>query len=98
MRKIDDLRGQEDNSGARSIVMPSNPPPTSVPVSSWSPDDAAENVWSKRSTIRDVANAAGVAISSVSRVLSNHPHVSEELRVRVETAARELGYRPNYVA
>jgi LacI family transcriptional regulator len=42
--------------------------------------------------------AAGVAISSVSRVLSNHPHVSPELRARVETAARELGYRPNYVA
>lgn len=78
--------------------MPSNPPSTSEQPSSWSPDDPAESVWSKRSTIRDVAHAAGVAISSVSRVLSNHPHVSEDLRVRVENAARELGYRPNYVA
>ncbi len=78
--------------------MPSNPPSASQPTSSWSPDDSAENVWAKPSTIRDVAHAAGVAISSVSRVLSNHPHVSEELRLRVETAARDLGYRPNYVA
>jgi LacI family transcriptional regulator len=52
----------------------------------------------RRITIRDVAKQAGVAISSVSRVLSNHPHVSDELRSRVEAAARELGYRPNYVA
>lgn len=51
-----------------------------------------------RPTIRDVARSAGVAISSVSRVLSNHPHVSEELRTRVETAARDLGYRPNHIA
>lgn len=84
--------------------MPSNSLKTTEPVASapapasWSPNDPAESMWSKRSTIRDVANAAGVAISSVSRVLSNHPHVSEELRARVESAARELGYRPNYVA
>lgn len=57
-----------------------------------------EPSWSKPSTIRDVATAAGVAVSSVSRVLNNHPHVSDDLRARVETAARTLGYRPNYVA
>lgn len=78
--------------------MPRNSSKSTEPASSWSPNEPVESVWSKRSTIRDVAHAAGVAISSVSRVLSNHPHVSEELRVRVETAARELGYRPNYVA
>ena len=78
--------------------MPRNSTKSTEPASSWSPNEPGESVWSKRSTIRDVAHAAGVAISSVSRVLSNHPHVSEELRVRVETAARELGYRPNYVA
>lgn len=65
----------------------------------WSqPESSRGSAWAKRSTIRDVALAAGVAISSVSRVLSNHPHVSPELRSRVEAAAHELGYRPNYVA
>ena len=49
-------------------------------------------------TIRDVADRAGVAISSVSRVLSDHPHVSAELRARVEAAAKDLGYHPNHVA
>jgi LacI family transcriptional regulator len=52
----------------------------------------------QRITIREVAQRAGVAISSVSRVLSKHPHVSDELRIRVEAAAQALGYRPNYVA
>lgn len=52
----------------------------------------------KRPTIRDIANHAGVAISSVSRVFSQHPYVSTELRQRVEAAAQELGYQPNYLA
>jgi LacI family transcriptional regulator len=78
--------------------MPSKPQPPSEPASPWPANGPDAGAWAKRSTIRDVAHAAGVAISSVSRVLSNHPHVSEELRARVERAARELGYRPNYVA
>lgn len=52
----------------------------------------------RRATVRDIANRAGVAISSVSRVFSQHPNVSDELRSRVEAAARELSYQPNYVA
>ena len=72
--------------------------PSSEDYSTWPPNSQAQSCWAKRSTIRDVANAAGVAISSVSRVLSNHPHVSPDLRRRVEAAARELGYRPNHIA
>lgn len=53
---------------------------------------------SRKSTIHDVAKAAGVAISSVSRVLSGHPHVSESLRERVLAAARTLGYEPDFLA
>ncbi len=49
-------------------------------------------------TIHDVANLAGVAVSSVSRVLSKHPDVSEKMRIKVEAAARELGYSPDPVA
>jgi LacI family transcriptional regulator len=49
-------------------------------------------------TIHDVANKAGVAVSSVSRVLSNHPDVSKAMKIRVEAAAKELGYSPDPVA
>lgn len=49
-------------------------------------------------TIREVAHQAGVSISSVSRALSAHPHVSASLRKRVETAAQALGYQPDFLA
>ena len=49
-------------------------------------------------TIRDVATRAGVAPSSVTRVLSGHPNVSEELRDRVLAAVQEVGYKPDLVA
>lgn len=49
-------------------------------------------------TIHDVASRAGVAVSSVSRVLSNHPDVSNAMKVKVEAAAKELGYSPDPVA
>lgn len=49
-------------------------------------------------TILDVASRAGVAISSVSRVLSNHPDVSESMKARVRAAAEELGYSPDPLA
>ena len=49
-------------------------------------------------TIHDVARRAGVAVSSVSRALSGHPDVSEQMRTRVVTAAESLGYAPDPVA
>lgn len=49
-------------------------------------------------TIYDVALRARVASSSVSRVLSGHPDVSEKMRARVEQAAAELGYEPDLLA
>lgn len=45
--------------------------------------------------VRDVAVRAGVAISTVSRVLSDHPNVSRQTRERVLTAVKDLGYEPN---
>jgi LacI family transcriptional regulator len=48
--------------------------------------------------IKEVAERAGVAISSVSRVLSGHPDVSPSMRDAVNNAVRELGYRPNALA
>src|SRR4051794_1678886 len=49
-------------------------------------------------TIKDVARAAGVSTASVSRVLTNHPATSPEMRERVQAAARDLNFRPNAVA
>lgn len=46
-------------------------------------------------TMRMVAQAAGVCKMSVSRVLNNHPNVSDKLREQVLKAVRETGYRPN---
>ncbi|GDX24495.1 LacI family transcriptional regulator [Actinomycetes bacterium] len=59
--------------------------------------DKSENPgdMGRRVTIRDVAADADAAISSVSRVLSGHPHVSEKMKIRVHKAAEKLGYEPN---
>jgi len=48
--------------------------------------------------IHDVARRAGVAPITVSRVINNSGYFSEEIRQRVETAIKELGYVPNTVA
>ncbi len=48
--------------------------------------------------LREVAERAEVAISSVSRVLADHPDVSERMRRRVLAAAEDLGYEPDLLA
>jgi LacI family transcriptional regulator len=47
-----------------------------------------------RATIYDVAEAAGVAISTVSRVLNHSPEVSDATRARVDAAVRKLRFQP----
>ncbi len=49
-------------------------------------------------SIRDVAERAGVAISTVSKVLNNYPYVSEDTKRRVRDAIHELNYIPNTIA
>lgn len=49
-------------------------------------------------SIKDVAKHAGVAISTVSKVLNNYPNVSEETRTKVNKAVEELNFVPNSVA
>lgn len=49
-------------------------------------------------SIRDVAKRAGVAISTVSKVLNNYPNVSEETKKKVNQAVDELNFVPNSVA
>lgn len=49
-------------------------------------------------TIRDVAKRAGVGIGTVSRVLNDHPSVSDATRQKVLTAIKALDYTPNPIA
>lgn len=42
--------------------------------------------------VREIAKQAGVSITTVSRVLNNHPRVSDEVRDKVITAVNEIGY------
>lgn len=49
-------------------------------------------------TIRDVAQASGVHVSTVSRTFSAPNMVNAETRMRVLAVAEELGYRPNRAA
>lgn len=49
-------------------------------------------------SIKDVAKHAGVAISTVSKVLNNYPNVSEATKIKVNKAVAELNFVPNSVA
>lgn len=52
----------------------------------------------KRVGILDVADAAGVSMTTVSHALSGRGQVSEATRERVRRVADELGYAPNRIA
>ncbi len=52
----------------------------------------------KKNTIYQVAQKAGVAISTVSRVLNNSPNVSPKTKDKVNEAIRELNFRPQVSA
>ena len=49
-------------------------------------------------TLKDVANRAGVSTSAVSRTFTDGASVSDKMRRKVEKAAEELGYSPNFLA
>ncbi len=49
-------------------------------------------------SIKDVAKAAGVSHSTVSRALSNSPLIPESTRLRIERVAQKMGYSPNAIA
>lgn len=46
-------------------------------------------------TIYDIAKKADVSITTVSRVINNHPYVKEETKKRIEKLLKETGYVPN---
>ena len=49
-------------------------------------------------SISDIAKKAGVAKSTVSRVINHHPYVSDETRKKVMDLIAELDYMPNQLA
>ena len=64
-------------------------------------DPAADERPRSVPTMRDIAVAAGVSQSTVSRVLNDVPTrvpIAPETRERVSATARRLGYRPNPLA
>ena len=49
-------------------------------------------------SITDIAAAAGVSPSTVSRALQDHPRISPARRQAIQALARQMGYRPSQVA
>lgn len=52
----------------------------------------------RRLAIKQVASEAGVAVSTVSRVLNNHPDVSSATYERVKAIIDRMGFQPNAAA
>ena len=52
----------------------------------------------RAATLHDVARAAGVAVSTVSRALNQPDRIAAPTRAHVQEVARRLGYRPNRIA
>lgn len=49
-------------------------------------------------TIKDVAKLAKVSPSTVSRVIADHPRISQDTKERVRSIMNDLGYHPNAIA
>jgi LacI family transcriptional regulator/LacI family repressor for deo operon, udp, cdd, tsx, nupC, and nupG len=49
-------------------------------------------------SIKDIARAAGVSYSTVSRALNDNPAISQEVRTRIQGLAQAMGYTPNALA
>ena len=48
--------------------------------------------------LKDIARDLGLSIVTISKVLRDHPDISEETRKRVVRRMRELNYQPNFAA
>jgi DNA-binding LacI/PurR family transcriptional regulator len=51
-----------------------------------------------RTTLHDVAKAAGVSIKTVSNVIHDHPNVTPKTKEKVQAAIKALSYSPNLSA
>lgn len=57
-----------------------------------------KNPDNKSLTIKDIANVAGVSISTVSKVMNNTGSISQRTRDKILSVINELDYRPNEIA
>ncbi len=53
---------------------------------------------SKRTTVKDIAERAGVSRGTVDRVLHDRGRVADDVKVKVQQAIEALEYKPNLVA
>ncbi|MCC9168196.1 LacI family DNA-binding transcriptional regulator [Pontibacter harenae] len=49
-------------------------------------------------TIKDIAAELGISVSTVSRALNNHPHISDKTKAKVKDLASKSDYRHNALA
>jgi LacI family transcriptional regulator len=57
-----------------------------------------KQIFHRRRTLREVAKAAGVSLSTASNALNGVGRVNAETRERVNRIAQEIGFRPNALA
>ena len=57
-----------------------------------------KKMFKDRVTIYEVAKVAGFSLATVSRVINNHPNVTEKTRQAVNDAIKRLGYKPSALA
>jgi len=48
--------------------------------------------------LKDIAEDLGLSVVTISKVLRDHPDISEKTRKRVQKRMKELNYQPNYAA
>ncbi|WP_218729965.1 LacI family DNA-binding transcriptional regulator [Brochothrix thermosphacta] len=48
--------------------------------------------------IKDIARISGYSVTTVSRVINDHPYVSDEKRQRIKKVMQDVGYVPNNTA
>ena len=51
-----------------------------------------------KTSLKDIASAAGVSVSTVSRALNEHPDISIETRNSIKELAKTMDYHPNLLA
>lgn len=73
-------------SASHSLTDTPKAPPTDAPLKAAKP------------TLRTIAELTGLAVTTVSRALSNAPQISAETRRRVHQVASEIGYLPDRAA
>ena len=58
-------------------------------------ENASDESYPERATIRDVAARAGVSIGTAYKELNSNVRLKQETRDKVIAAAQELVFRPN---